>query len=348
MTTHSNKRKWWLGALLSVSTVAATGLGGTAALAAPPPLPQTAAVSATTPCIGESGAPARIKHVIVLFMENQPYINIIGSPNAPYANELAKQCGLAANYHNITHPSAPEYLAATSGNLGGAGDCPPVFLDPSWPPTCPDPSNNIFEQAMFAGENWKVYQEDMATNCFEGEDNSNYDINHNPAAYYTDLGGPSGAPNSPCQQFDVPMGSPQQGNFGTDLATGNLPNYSFISPNLIHDTHNSTVAVGDQYLSQLIPTILNSREYQDGSTVLFLAWDEGEGGTTSNCAYNTTDIGCHAAMIVVSPYTRPGTVSGNLFNHYSLFKTSEQLLRLPFINHAKDPKVKSMAPAFHL
>ena len=35
------------------------------------------------------------------------------------------------------------------------------------------------------------------------------------------------------------------------------------------------------------------------------------------------------------------------FNHYSLFKTSEQLLHLPFIGNARDPRVKSMAPAFH-
>jgi hypothetical protein len=53
-------------------------------------------------------------------------------------------------------------------------------------------------------------------------------------------------------------------------------------------------------------------------------------------------------MLVISPYVRPGTQSSELFNHYSLFKTSEQFLRLPFINHARDSRVKSMAPAFHL
>jgi phosphatidylinositol-3-phosphatase len=352
MAKHRNKLKWRLGALLAMSTVVAAGLAGAPALAASNPKtapnPKTASVNSSTPCAGLSGARSRIEHVIVLFMENQPYKDIVGNPDAPYANGLAERCGLATNYHNITHPSAPEYLAATSGNLGGAGDCPPVFLDPSWPPTCPDTSTNIFQQTMAAGLTWKVYQEDMATNCFEGEDSTNYDINHNPAAYYTDLGGPSGAPQSPCKKFDVPMGSPVQGNFETDLASGNLPNYSFISPNLIHDTHNGTIAQGDQYLSQLIPTILNSPQYKNGTTVLFLGWDEGEGGSTSNCAYNTTDIGCHVAMIVVSPYVRPGTQSSQLFNHYSLFKTSEQLLGLPFINHAKDPRVKSMAPAFHL
>ncbi|HEX5296474.1 MAG TPA: hypothetical protein VFW50_05765 [Streptosporangiaceae bacterium] len=28
---------------------------------------------------------------------------------------MAKECGSAANYHNITHPSLPNYIAATSG-----------------------------------------------------------------------------------------------------------------------------------------------------------------------------------------------------------------------------------------
>ena len=281
-------------------------------------------------------------------MENQPYVNVVGSPDAPYINQLADKCGLATNYHNITHPSAPEYLAATSGELGGAGDCPPVFLDPSWPPTCPDANNNIFNQALAARQTWKVYQEDMATNCFEGEDSTDYDINHNPAAYYTDLGGPSGAPNSPCQQFDVPLGTPQQGNFEADLANNTLPNYSFISPNLIHDTHNGTIAQGDEYLSQMIPTILNSAEYRAGSTVLFVVWDEGEGGHTNDCAFNTTDIGCHVPAVVISPYTRPGTRSAELFNHYSLLKTTEQILRLPFLGHANDPDIKSLNADFHL
>jgi hypothetical protein len=40
---------------------------------------------------------------------------IIGSSQAPYFNTLAKECGLATNFHNITHPSLPNYIAATSG-----------------------------------------------------------------------------------------------------------------------------------------------------------------------------------------------------------------------------------------
>src|SRR5690349_8451997 len=102
-------------------------------------------------------------------MENQPYVDIIGSPNAPYVNQLASRCGPGEQLPQH-HPSvAPEYVTATSGRLGGAGDCPPVFLDPSWPPTCPDHNDNIFDKLLAAGETWKECEESMAQNCFEAE-----------------------------------------------------------------------------------------------------------------------------------------------------------------------------------
>ncbi|HEV3035850.1 MAG TPA: alkaline phosphatase family protein [Solirubrobacteraceae bacterium] len=337
-----------LRALAVLAPVAVAMLAMASASASAAPRAPQGPVNATTPCVSRSAGQAHIKHVIVLFMENQPYVKVVGSPEAPYINGLAARCGLATNYHNITHPSAPEYLTATSGELGGAGDCPPVFLDPSWPATCPDANNNIFNQTTSVGESWKVYEESMATNCLEGEDETNYDINHNPAAYYTDLGGPSGAPHSPCKRFDVPLGTFEAGNLESALAHGQLANYSFIAPNLINDTHNSTVAVGDEYLSHMLPTIMNSHDYKNGSTALFVVWDEGEGGSTDECAYNTTDIGCHVAMVVISPYTTPGTQSAELFNHYSLLKTSEELLGLPLLGHANDAQVQSMIGAFNL
>ena len=48
-------------------------------------------------------------------MENQSFSSVIGATSAPYLNSLTASCGLATNYHNITHPSLPNYIAATSG-----------------------------------------------------------------------------------------------------------------------------------------------------------------------------------------------------------------------------------------
>src|SRR5919109_3419040 len=79
----------------------------------------------SNPC-GALHAPAvGYQHVIWIWLENHSYEQLIGPPGspaaagAPYLNALAARCGLATNYHNITHPSLPNYLAATAGSTLG-------------------------------------------------------------------------------------------------------------------------------------------------------------------------------------------------------------------------------------
>jgi phosphatidylinositol-3-phosphatase len=131
-----------------------------------------------------------------------------------------------------------------------------------------------------------------------------------------------------------------------DLAGGTLPAFSFITPNLIDDMHDGTIADGDLWLASNLPTILNSSEYQSGTTAVFLTWDEGEGGTTSECATNETDVGCHVVTIVLSPSTAPRTQSAILFNHYSLLGSAEQLLGLATLGEASF--ANSMLTEFNL
>ena len=141
-------------------------------------------------------------------------------------------------------------------------------------------------------------------------------MRHNPPVYYRSLAG--------CQRYDVPY--PQ---LAGDLAAGRLPAFSFITPSLLDDMHDGTVAGGDRWAARVIPAILASPEYRSGSTAIFITWDEGAGGTAARCAGATADPGCHVATLVISPGTRPGTRSSVLFNHYSLLATTEQLLGLP-------------------
>src|SRR5437016_1858207 len=63
-------------------------------------------------------------YVVVLVMENAESREVIGSPQAPYANALARRYGLATQSYAITHPSLPNYLALTSGSTHGvSSDC---------------------------------------------------------------------------------------------------------------------------------------------------------------------------------------------------------------------------------
>jgi hypothetical protein len=311
--------------LLAVAAALALLAGAPAAMAASLTAPAAAAPSASRPC-GTLAAHPRYTHVIWVWMENHSYNTIIGSPQARYINSLAARCGLATNYHNVTHPSLPNYVAATSG-LGYAAlqkftsDC-----DPS--PGCSTSAASIFGQ----GETWRAYEESMPSSC-DRANSGEYAVRHNPPPYFTRL--------RTCSRFDVPFS-----RLATDLARRTLPAFSFVTPNLIDDMHDGTVADGDRWLARNLPVILNSPEYRRGSVVVFVTWDEGEGGTALQCATNTTDVGCHVATIVISPSTRPGTRSRTLFNHYSLLGTAEQLLRLPRLGRASS--FPTMTSAFRL
>jgi hypothetical protein len=80
--------------------------------------------------------------------------------------------------------------------------------------------------------------------------------------------------------------------------------------------------------------------------VVFVTWDEGAGGSTDECATNVGDAGCHVATLVLSPSTPKDSTSAALFNHYSLLRTSEQLLGLPPLGEAA--AASSMLAAFDL
>jgi phosphatidylinositol-3-phosphatase len=302
--------------LLLGTSAAAVASASSAAVASP---------SAGHPC-GTLASPPTYTHVIWVWMENHSYDTIVGSSQAPYINSLAAECGLATNYHNISHPSLPNYIGATSG-LGFAAvqkfepDCNPS-------PGCSTSAPSVFGQ----GETWKAYEESMPSNCYP-VNSGEYAVRHNPPPYYTTLTG--------CSTFDVPYSQ-----LATDLAGNTLPAFSFITPNVIDDMHDGTIADGDTWLASNLPAIFNSPEYQDGSTAVFLTWDEGEGGTALNCATNTTDVGCHVATIVISPSTVPGTTSATPFNHYSLLGTAEQLLGLPELGLASS--FPTLTTAFHL
>ena len=308
-------------ALAALTATALTALGITIGAVAATP------AAAAGPCGTATAAPT-YQHVIWIWMENHSYGDIIGNTSqAPYINSVANECGLATNYHNISHPSLPNYVSATSGlALSGISkfdsDCNPSKR-------CSTSAASIFGQ----GETWKSYEESMPSNC-DKSNSGEYAVRHNPPPYYTALSG--------CSTKDVPY--PQ---LATDLANNTLPAFSFVTPNLIDDMHDGTIAQGDSWLSTNLPKILSSSAYTGGKTAVFITWDEGTGGSSGeNCATNTSDASCQVATLVISPSTVAGSKSATLFNHYSLLGTAEQLLGLPKLGQAAS--AATLTSAFNL
>ena len=69
-----------------------------------------------------------------IFMENTSYGTgkgqIPGNPSARYIDRtLIRHCGSTSDYHAVTHPSFPDYLAATSGRDYRRGH---LVIDIAW------------------------------------------------------------------------------------------------------------------------------------------------------------------------------------------------------------------------
>lgn len=289
-------------------------------------------------CGGGGTPPATFAHVIWIWLENHSYGQIIGAPGSsaaqksPYVNgTLVPDCGLASNFHNLSHPSLPNYIGATSGDTQGiSGNCAPA--------KCPQAAPSLFGQLASTGKTWRSYAESMGGNC-SASGNSLYETAHNAALYYYDAA-------ARCPSWDVPLGTTTSGNLFSDLKNNTLPGFAFVIPNECNNG-GCSITTGDTWLSTWLPMITATSAYQSGNTALFITWDEGAGGSNGeDCTVKLTDTSCDVPMLVVSPYTKPGTVSATLYTHYSLLRTTEDMLALPHLAHAGDSTTNSMFSAF--
>lgn len=265
--------------------------------------------------------------VFTIVMENHSLAEVLGSSDAPYINSLASQGALAAGYHDsYVHPSEPNYLWMVAGENFG-------ILDDG----DPGPSNSIasqshlVDQLELAGLAWRSYQESMGQPCGLASQ-GHYAAKHDPFVFFDDVNGWNGStfqPPARCAEHVV-----DYSELDADIASGSLPAYAFITPDLTHDMHDGTVAQGDAWLSQQVPKLLATPAYQNGG-VLFLVWDEGSSQTDT------------PPFIALSPNIRAGTVSQTTYDTSSFLLTVEKILGVEALPCSPDPTaVQPMADLF--
>ena len=292
-----------------------------------PSAPAQAATALDRPCGGLAGHRPHIRQVVWIWMENRAYSHVM---NKPLPRLLASRCGLAANYHNLVHGSVQNYLASVSGTL-------PPFDSVCQEKACPQPAVTLFEQVSRRGQSWRAYAESMVSNCQLKADGA-YAVRHNPAVYFTRI-------RHQCARWDQPLGDLHSGALARDFRSHHPPAFALITPNLCDDMHNCPATAGEVWLRSWLSLIVSSRSYRAGDTAVFLTWDEGTAASHTPCQ-SPADPQCHVATFVMSMYTRPGTVSTNLYTHYSLLGTTERLLGLPLLGGAQ--QAGDMRAAFGL
>lgn len=246
-------------------------------------------------------SPSDIQHVIVVYLENEAASSVL--KDGPFEKHLAYTYAYASNYYAITHPSAPNYLAGTSGSVFSqtGSDNYHVYS-----------SVNLGDLVQDAGKTWAAYDENMPTPC-DLNNTTSYAVKHNPFTFYQDIIDDRA---TECNVHDLP-----QADWNTSVADNTVPNYVFYTPNLYDDGHNSNVEFADAWLKAWLSPLLNDSFFQ--SSVFLITYDEG----ANDAGYNGT-AGGNVYFVAVSPYARMHSTLAENESHYDMLTTVEWLLGL--------------------
>jgi phosphatidylinositol-3-phosphatase len=344
---------------------------GTTAIAAVAWLVSPGVSSAST----ANSAIPRYQHIIEIMMENTSYPTIIGNPLAPQINALADQYGLATNYFGVTHPSEPNYVASMAGSFFGIQDdnqfyCTPELAstDPMCAGTTVDhtvDAPNLASQLTAAGMTWRGYFQNLPpippsgvimtgpdangpyTFKWPSSSDALYASKHNPFVNFTNT------------QTDLANMVPDT-QLASDLASGNLANFSLIVPDQCHDMHgtgpcpdtNGLIAAGDTYIGDTVREIMASKVWQQGRNAIVVTWDEddfSDVGLPGTGCCGADPGGGHVATLVITN-KGPQTIRDNTpYNHYSLLLSFEDAFGLGCVANSCDSAdgVKPMTPLFH-
>lgn len=281
----------------------------------PGPATATAALASQTPA--PSPVPA-FAYIAMVVFENKEFGTVVGNGKMPFFNQLAKSHTLLTQEYAPAHPSLPNYLALIAGETFGVNfDCTKCLYDA---PTLPD-------QIEASGRTWRSYQEDMPSTCYQGDDFGNYAMKHNPFMYFKSIR----LDTTRCSNNVVPIGQ-----LYANIASGDLPNFAFITPNLCNDAHDCGLGTADEWLQGLMLVLQPALEAKGKPYLIILTWDEGQG--EHSCCGLPPSAGGRVATILVSPQAKSGFEDATPYTHYSLLKTIETAWGLDLLGQAANPQ----------
>jgi hypothetical protein len=312
----------------------------------------------------------------------------------PYlAQTLPAQGALLERYYATGHLSNDNYISLVSGqppNAQNQADCPRfdnfsgAIMLPNGVETgtgCVYPAEvpNIGTQLSAAKQTWKAYMEDMGNlpnretaacghPALESSDETQkavasdgYATRHDPFVYFHSV-----IDNQDyCDKHVVALGSTTgampaaalKGETGlvTDLgAVTKTPRFSFITPDLCDDGHDSpcvnetggatALASIDTFLETWVPKITGSQAFRENG-LLEVVFDEASNSETEACCEEmpgpgspqpgiTGPGGGRVGAVLLSPFIKPGTISTTAYNHYSSLASWESLFGLSRLAYA--------------
>lgn len=239
--------------------------------------------------------------------ENQSYASIVGNTSVwPNYNSLIQNGALATNSYADIHGSISDYFMLTTGQTLTNDDGSTKVWD----------VDNIARRMLSSGVSFKVYAEDIKPG-YLGGDTGSYVIRHDPFAMLSDVANNAQIANSTLMPFT---------QFAADEASGSLPEFSFIVPNINDDAHNGSPQQADSWLqADVVGPLMNDKAFQAGGDgVLIVDFDESAPSDVANG-------GGHIATVFWGPLVKVGYTQQStfLYLHESMLHTIMMLLSLP-------------------
>ncbi len=251
--------------------------------------------------------------VVIAVLENTDFDRAMQDPNLA---ALAARGASFTNFHALFHPSYPNYLAMVAGTDFGIhrrgsylGDKQVDFPNDSEHKT-------IADRLIAAGLDFKQYAEELPdgpcpwdiSGQHVADKRGNYVRRHVPFLSFREV------QEKLCDRVIRVDSSKSENYFVQDVRKG-LVAYSFYTPNMNHDGHDTTAQVAGAWVRKFLDEIFpeNLRK----GTLVVLTFDE-SGGNEDNRIY-TVLLG---DMVKPANQQDPAVLAKH-YNHYSVLRTIE-------------------------
>jgi hypothetical protein len=262
----------------------------------------------------KAAARARARHfdrVLIIVLENVDYELAIHDKNLV---ALANQGASFSNFHALFHPSYPNYLAMVAGTDFGTHNRARYVADNQV--NLPDDAEHrtIADRLIAAGLDFKQYAEELPVGTCpwnlsaQHERHGNYVRRHVPFLSFREV------QEKWCDRV-IRVDSGDSKNFFVQDANKGLVAYSFYTPNMVHDGHDSSVAVVGAWVKKFLDDTFPEKLRK--GTLVIVTFDE-SGGNIDNRIY-TVFLG---DMVKPANQQDPAAL-GRRYTHYSVLRTVE-------------------------
>jgi hypothetical protein len=259
-------------------------------------------------------APAHhFDRVLIILLENVDYE--VASKDKSLA-ELASRGASFTNFHALFHPSYPNYLAMVAGTDFGIHRRGRLFADNQVNIPADAAHRTIADRLIAAGLDFKQYAEELPDEpCpwnFSSQNvpgkRGNYVRRHVPFLSFRDV------QQKWCDHV-IRVDSSKSDNFFVQDARKGLVAYSFYTPNMNHDGHDTNVQTAGEWVKKFLDDTFPEKLRQ--GTLVVVTFDE-SGGNADNRIF-TLFLG---DMVKPANQQDPNALAKH-YTHYSVLRTIE-------------------------